>query len=112
MYLIEDRKRDGLFSGLSVLRNGSATALGGISRFGFVNPQRERRRVEPVLARLRVIAESVEGGGGTGGECVGARDRGSGCFAAFGGQAAPSSEGLMIHVRDVSAQQTYFSSCS
>ena len=59
VYLTEDRKRDGLFSGLSVLRNASAATLVGLSRLGFVDGAEERRRVEPVLERLRLVAASL-----------------------------------------------------
>lgn len=56
VYLTEERKRDGLFAGLSVLSNSSASALAGLSRWGFIDFHRERRQVAPLLARLRVVA--------------------------------------------------------
>ncbi|MCE9660869.1 MAG: sugar ABC transporter ATP-binding protein [Burkholderiales bacterium] len=59
VYLTEDRKRDGLFAGLSVLRNASAATLGGLSRLGFVDAREERRRVAPMLERLKVVAASL-----------------------------------------------------
>jgi ABC-type sugar transport system ATPase subunit len=59
VYLTEDRKRDGLFSGLSVLRNTSAATLTRLSRGGFIDRGSERRRVMPVLARLKLVAASV-----------------------------------------------------
>ena len=59
VYLTEERKRDGLFAGLSVLSNSSASALAGLSRWGLVDSRRERQRVAPVLARLRVVAAST-----------------------------------------------------
>ena len=60
VYLTEDRKRDGLFAGLSVLRNSSAATLRSLSRLGFVDSREERRRVEPVLGRLRLVAASLQ----------------------------------------------------
>ena len=59
VYLTEDRKRDGLFAGLSVLRNASAATLGSLSRLGFVDGREERRRVVPMLERLKVVAASL-----------------------------------------------------
>ena len=59
VYLTEDRKRDGLFLGISALRNASATALSGISRFGLVDPRTERRRVKPLFSQLKVVTESL-----------------------------------------------------
>ncbi|HWK83535.1 MAG TPA: sugar ABC transporter ATP-binding protein [Caldimonas sp.] len=59
VYLTEDRKRDGLFAGLSVLRNASAATLRSLSRFGFVDRRAERRRVVPVLEGLKVVAASL-----------------------------------------------------
>ena len=59
VYLTEDRKRDGLFAGLSVLRNTSAATLVSLSRLGFVDRREERRRVEPTLERLKLVAASL-----------------------------------------------------
>jgi ABC-type sugar transport system ATPase subunit len=59
VYLTEDRKRDGLFAGLSVLRNTSAATLKGLSRLGLVDRREERARVEPVLRRLKLVAASL-----------------------------------------------------
>ena len=59
VYLTEDRKRDGLFADLSVLRNASAASLAGLSRLGFVDAGEERRRVAPVLERLKLVAASL-----------------------------------------------------
>jgi ABC-type sugar transport system ATPase subunit len=59
VYLTEDRKRDGLFGGLSVLRNTSAATLQGVSRFGFIDRREERRRAEPALEKLRLVAASL-----------------------------------------------------
>ena len=60
IYLTEDRKRDGLFANLSVLRNTSAAALPALTRFGFVDRPEELRRVAPLLERLRLVARSLE----------------------------------------------------
>jgi ABC-type sugar transport system ATPase subunit len=59
VYLTEDRKRDGLFAGLSVLRNASAATLAHLSRAGFVDRGAERRAVTPVLANLKLVAASL-----------------------------------------------------
>ena len=59
VYLTEDRKRDGLFAGLSVLHNASAATLASLSRLGFVDRREERRRIAPVLERLRLVAASL-----------------------------------------------------
>ena len=60
VYLTEDRKRDGLFAGLSVLRNTSAATLGSLTRLGFVDRNRERERVGPILANLELVAASLQ----------------------------------------------------
>ena len=59
VYLTEDRKRDGLFANLPILRNASAATLPALSRFGFVDAGEERRMVEPMLARLKLVASSL-----------------------------------------------------
>ena len=59
VYLTEDRKRDGLFAGLSVLRNTSAATLASLSKLGFVDGREERRRVAPMLERLKLVAASL-----------------------------------------------------
>ena len=59
VYLTEDRKRDGLFAGLSVLRNTSAATLASLSKLGFVDGRQERRRVAPMLERLKLVAASL-----------------------------------------------------
>jgi ABC-type sugar transport system ATPase subunit len=59
VYLTEDRKRDGLFGALSVLHNASAAALADLARFGWLDARKERRRVAPVLERLKLVAPSL-----------------------------------------------------
>ena len=59
VYLTEDRKRDGLFATLPVLHNASAATLVALSRLGIVDQREERRRVQPVLQRLRLVAASM-----------------------------------------------------
>jgi ABC-type sugar transport system ATPase subunit len=59
VYLTEDRKKDGLFAGLSVLRNASAATLPRLARLGFVDRRAERRAVAPVLERLKLVAASL-----------------------------------------------------
>jgi ABC-type sugar transport system ATPase subunit len=60
VYLTEDRKRDGLFGGLSVLRNASASTLSSLSKFGIVDRRREREVVAPLLEQLKVVAASLD----------------------------------------------------
>jgi ABC-type sugar transport system ATPase subunit len=59
VYLTEDRKRDGLFAALPVLHNASAATLAALSRLGIIDRREERRRVAPVLQRLRLVAASM-----------------------------------------------------
>ncbi len=60
VYLTEDRKRDGIFRDLSVLHNASAAALSRFSAAGVMRPARERQASRDVLARLRLVARSLE----------------------------------------------------
>ena len=60
IYLTEDRKREGLFSNLSVLANTSAAALDRVSRFGVLRPATERREGEVLLDRLALVARSLD----------------------------------------------------
>ena len=60
IYLTEDRKRDGLFANLSVLKNTSAAALSSLSRLGVVDRAAERSAVVPILQRLRLVAASLQ----------------------------------------------------
>ena len=59
VYLTEDRKRDGLFAQMSVVRNASAASLERFSRWGFVRRGAERRGVAPMLQRLKLVAASL-----------------------------------------------------
>lgn len=59
-YVTEDRKRDGLFSNLSIVKNTSAAALSLFSSAGFLRPADERRRVGEFLQRLRLTARTLE----------------------------------------------------
>lgn len=59
VYLTEDRKRDGLFAGQSVLRNATASSLGTFSRLGLLRRAREQAGAAPMLARLRLVATSL-----------------------------------------------------
>jgi ABC-type sugar transport system ATPase subunit len=58
VYLTEDRKRDGLFAALSVLRNASAASLKRWSRLGFMRRGHEQAQVMPALDRLRIAVSS------------------------------------------------------
>ncbi len=60
VYLTEDRKSDGLFGALSVLRNASAATLHALSRWGWVNRAAEQRSVAPMLERLKLVAASLQ----------------------------------------------------
>jgi ABC-type sugar transport system ATPase subunit len=59
-YVTEDRKRDGLFANLSIVKNTSAAALSLFSFAGFLNPVDERRQVNWLLQRLRLTARALE----------------------------------------------------
>ncbi len=59
VYLTEDRKRDGLFSELSVLTNTSAAVLPQLSRLGVLRPAAERAACRSALERLRLAARSL-----------------------------------------------------
>jgi ABC-type sugar transport system ATPase subunit len=59
-YVTEDRKRDGLFANLSVLKNTSAAALSLFSAAGILKPAQERRSVGELLKRLRLVARTPE----------------------------------------------------
>lgn len=59
IYLTEDRKRDGLFIGLSVLVNATAATLYRLSRGGILDRKAERRTAASVFERLGLVAHSV-----------------------------------------------------
>jgi ribose transport system ATP-binding protein len=59
VYLTEDRKREGVFGELSVLRNTTAAALPRLSRLGFLRPSAERAACRSILERLRLVARSL-----------------------------------------------------
>jgi ABC-type sugar transport system ATPase subunit len=59
IYLTEDRKRDGLFLGISVLANASAAALARFSRAGFLSRSAEWRAAGAILERLRLVTRSL-----------------------------------------------------
>ena len=60
LYLTEDRKRDGLFRGLSVLDNTTAAALGSFTRAGVLDKRAERQRGGAMLQSLRLVAQSLD----------------------------------------------------
>ena len=60
VYLTEDRKRDGLFSGLPVLHNATAATLGRYTRGGVIDGAAERRAAGTVFERLRLVARSLD----------------------------------------------------
>jgi ABC-type sugar transport system ATPase subunit len=59
VYLTEDRKRDGLFSNLSILNNVTAAALNRFSTLGFLRPSNERRDGGSILERLHLVSGSL-----------------------------------------------------
>ena len=59
-YIPADRDRDGLFPGLSVLHNASASSLWRLGRGGWLQPARERAELAPLLRRLRVRPEDPD----------------------------------------------------
>lgn len=58
----EDRKRQGLVLSLNCRENFSLASLEALSRFGFVNRQAERTRVEEYFRQLNVKTSSPEQG--------------------------------------------------
>jgi ribose transport system ATP-binding protein len=55
----EDRKTEGLHLALSVAQNVSLSALGRLTRFGFIDTAGERRLVADMLRRLQVKTSST-----------------------------------------------------
>jgi ABC-type sugar transport system ATPase subunit len=60
VYLTEDRKSEGMFSGLTILANTTAAALALFSRFGFIRFRLERRAASDTLRRMRLRARSID----------------------------------------------------
>lgn len=60
VYLTEDRKRDGIFAGMDIIANASASALPGLGQFGLRNRRAERERSQSILQRLRLVAASLQ----------------------------------------------------
>jgi ABC-type sugar transport system ATPase subunit len=59
-YLTEDRKRDGLFSALSVTINCSATTLPDYSPWGILHVESERLACASILRQLGLVARSLD----------------------------------------------------
>jgi ABC-type sugar transport system ATPase subunit len=59
VYITEDRKRDGLFSGLDVVANATASALPGLGFGPFRNARREHAAAAGMLERLQLVASSL-----------------------------------------------------
>ena len=59
-YLTEDRKRDGLFSNLSVTVNCSAATLPAYSPWGILREDTERSACASILQQLGLVARSLE----------------------------------------------------
>ncbi len=60
VYLTEDRKRDGIFAGIDIIGNATATALPMLGHLGFRNRGRERARASAILTRLRLVAATLD----------------------------------------------------
>jgi ABC-type sugar transport system ATPase subunit len=60
VYLTENRKYDGLFANLSVLKNTTASALKRFSSLGFLAQNNERQKGVEILDRLHLVASSVD----------------------------------------------------
>jgi len=60
VYLTEDRKRDGLFSGLDIIANATAAALPALRRGPFRDARQERKRAGDMLERLQLVAASLD----------------------------------------------------
>ena len=50
----DDRKRDGIFAGRSVVENLSAPSLSRVTHLGLIDPQRERKFAETIAGRFEV----------------------------------------------------------
>nr|WP_255561794.1 sugar ABC transporter ATP-binding protein [Pseudohoeflea sp. DP4N28-3] len=59
VYLTEDRKRDGIFSGLDLVANATAAALPDLAQGGIRNRRAERDRAASMLERLHLVAASL-----------------------------------------------------
>jgi len=53
-YCSDDRKRDGIFLGRPILENLSAPALERVTRFGLIDPRRERNLANGVAERFEI----------------------------------------------------------
>ncbi|MCC3305216.1 sugar ABC transporter ATP-binding protein [Sneathiella sp. HT1-7] len=60
VYLTENRKHDGLFANLSVLKNTTASALERFTSFGFLRQGNEKKAGTKILDRLHLVASSVD----------------------------------------------------
>jgi rhamnose transport system ATP-binding protein len=59
-YLPEDRDREGLIPSLSILRNLVMPIMGKLSRFGIVNPERERDIGRRYASDLQIKAQTLD----------------------------------------------------
>jgi ABC-type sugar transport system ATPase subunit len=55
----EDRRLQGLMMSMSVVENGTMAVMGRMSRFGWLDPRREARELEPVAAQLALTCPSL-----------------------------------------------------
>ena len=61
VYLTEDRKRDGIFAGLDIVANATATVLPRLATAGLRRPRAEHDSAARMLDRLRLSAASLRG---------------------------------------------------
>lgn len=60
VYLTEDRKKDGIFGNLDLVRNASASALISFCRLGFLKARNENAASADVLKRLHLVARDLD----------------------------------------------------
>jgi len=59
VYITEDRKRDGLFSGLDIIANATASALPGFALGPFRRKSRETAETATIMKSLSLVAASL-----------------------------------------------------
>jgi ABC-type sugar transport system ATPase subunit len=60
VYLTEDRKRDGMFSGLDIIANATAASLPALRMGPFRDARKERKLARHMLERLQLVASSLD----------------------------------------------------
>ncbi|WP_053386117.1 sugar ABC transporter ATP-binding protein [Leucobacter japonicus] len=64
-YCSADRKRNGIFGGISILRNLSSPWLSRVSRFGFVNPRIEAQQARSNAEQFAIDVKRMQSSVGT-----------------------------------------------